>query len=891
MKTTRMILLFLLLLVIAGSLITCSKQVKSKTEYTRIMEIISRDNIIETPLQDIISTFNHVDEDIIKDWKFIPSLSDDTHEVWAASTAHVPLVRNRFDRPEGMKLWKNGDEVPYLDTSQDSERAWKWISTSENLDLTSDERYVAKYQGVRLNRGQSIQFERIFSKSMMTIDLHILNPNWAQYRPRLQILFDGKNIKEIKVSRRKKFRVHHPVEMGYHTVSIEYSHQQETSTPNEFVVVGEIRLTNSSDVILLSKTFSGTNAPPEGEYTLEYYTFDAVPELEAPAVSDDIVLLYNFQSLHNSQDEGIIENPYSLKKKIRSGEHTLNLLIAPSPSTFTVPVTIPDDGVLDFGYGFHLAIRKKAPNPTYRFLITADHSGEKEILWSQDLNPDSDELMNQARIDLSSYRKKRVNLSFITEKISPSTNKIEGVICLPVWENPVMYVPTKTKPLNIILISMDTLRPDHLGCYGYGHDTSPAIDEFSEDAALFKNVYSTTSWTLPAHVSLLTALNCSSHKVYFPFQRMDPQNITLADMLRSNGYYTASFTGGGYLSPSYGFAKGFDTYHSMRLGGDTDVRLDEAERLSKTVCQWLENNAEKAFFLFLHTYQPHDPYANLSEFGRFFLADDAKWDQVKMETLFGAGGRFDTHLPEDEIQNVVALYDGEIRYMDETYIRPILKKMKELELYDDSLIILTSDHGEEFYEHESWLHDHSIYDESVKIPLIMKFPNSEHEGTTVDQIVRITDIMPTILDALGIKSSSVKMDGESLLPLLTGKEKNDRTFMVDLALRNYRDMYPTVIATNGDNFKIILNKEINSPYTTKISKTFNGIKTELYNLAVDPGETKNRILHIEHRDLSLRLAKQITEHYRKLEAEILKKDDVVMDQDLIEQLRALGYIR
>jgi len=888
---TKTILRTTALFIAVVFVIACSQKTKPGAQYTRIIEMLSKEHVIETPFRNLIENFNHVEEDTISEWKLIPPLSDKEHKVWAATTSYAPLVRNRYDRPQGMKLWEGEKEIPYLDSSPDSEQAWKWLSTSENLELTSHERYIPKFQGVRLERGQSIEFERIFPKSLVTIDLHVVNPNWERSRPRLKILFDGEIVKEIKVSRRKKFSVRYDAEMGYHTLSIQYSHDQGNTTATEFVILGEVRLINSSDVILLSKITSEEIAPPSRKYSLEYYTSDPIPIKNIPAVPAETIYLYTFQNQYANSDNGITGDPFSLKKKIRFGETTQNLISAPPLSVFTIPVTIPPEGILDFGYGFFMAMRKKAPNPIYRFLISIERSGRKEVIWSQDLNPESDELMSHARLDVSAFAGKKAKLTFRTEEVSPSSNQIEGVICLPVWDNPVLYTPEETEARNVILISMDTLRPDHLGCYGYDEETSPAIDAFSQDAVLFKNVYSTTSWTLPAHVSLLTGLNCANHMVYFPFQKIDPTFTTLADILRGNGYYTAAFTGGGYMSPSYGFAKGFDTYHSMRLGGDTDVRLDEAERLSERTCQWLQDNKDKSFFLFLHTYQPHDPYANFSEFGRIFLDQNAKWDRVKMESLFGDGGRFDTHLPEDDIRNIVALYDGEIRYMDEKYIRPILEKLKDLELYDDSLIILTSDHGEEFYEHEAWLHDHSIYDESVKIPLIVKFPDSKYQGTTVDQITRITDIMPTVLDNLGIKNHQLQLDGESLLPLITGKEKDDRIFFVDLALRNFREMYPTILSTNRDRFKMILNKEINSPYTMRVSKSFNGIKTELYNLSSDPSEIKNLILHIEHRDLCLKMARDILGYYKKLEAEILKKDDVVLDQDLVEQLRALGYIR
>jgi arylsulfatase A-like enzyme len=217
--------------------------------------------------------------------------------------------------------------------------------------------------------------------------------------------------------------------------------------------------------------------------------------------------------------------------------------------------------------------------------------------------------------------------------------------------------------------------------------------------------------------------------------------------------------------------------------------------------------------------------------------------------------------------------------------------MKELGLYENSLIILTSDHGEEFFDHEAWLHDHSVYEEAIRIPLIIKFPHSQYKGQKVQQIVSIIDIMPTILDALNIRNSSLSIDGQSLFSLITEKETQDRSFAVDLAHREYRDVCPTVIAMNQGSYKFIHNKKIKSPYVARVSKNFGDEQTELYDLKNDPKETKNIVLQIENRDLCFDLLNSIKEYCEKFSPEILNGERVTMDDSLLERLRALGYIR
>jgi arylsulfatase A-like enzyme len=372
---------------------------------------------------------------------------------------------------------------------------------------------------------------------------------------------------------------------------------------------------------------------------------------------------------------------------------------------------------------------------------------------------------------------------------------------------------------------------------------------------------------------------------------MNPDAPTLADILRTQQYYCAAFTGGGLLSEKYGFSKGFDSYQEIKLHGDKAIRFDEAERLAQLASRWLEDNRDKNFFLFLHTYQPHDPYANLSPIGKEFLEEDSEWKQVTMGTLLDErGGRFHAQFSEKEKQNIIALYDGDIKYTDAFFVQPLVDKLKELGLYEKSLIILTSDHGEEFFDHEAWLHDHSVYDEGIRIPLIVKFPDAEYKGNLIENIARITDIMPTILDRASIKINSQRFDGVSLVPLIKGKEKKQRTFVSDLALREFK-MSPAVISINRDHFKFILNKKISSPYTRRLARNLDGSGIELYDLENDPRETKNLAANIAYRDMCFELLNKINQMYEKADKMKKERDEVTLDQSLRERLKALGYIK
>lgn len=864
---------------------------KKEPEIFRLIDHISKTHVIETPYKDLLSQFNLVEEDLSQGWSYIPELSNDARDVWAVSTTHLPLNNDRLKKPDEMTLQKDGKFIAYAGQIKKITEAWQWIGTNEHLDLTTHKDFKAKHRGVRLGEGESYSFHKLFPEGEITFDLRIINFNWEHYIPNLLVLIDGKTVQEITIIRKKSIRVRTDVKLGFHDVEIRYPHSLKNSAQKEFVILGQVRISNNSDIILFTRPALKPNLPPQGNFTLWYYSSEAIPEKEKPEIPASISNLYFFQNWNLIHDWGVSENPYSIKKKFRKGEYTLNYLIAPAPTKLAIPIMIPPQGVLEFGYGVHFESPRKNSDQVLRFQVTVEDSGMEHILWSDTFNTAKDKGRKKQKVDLSNYTGKKNKLTFLTEEINPNIQNLSSVLSFPFWENPLVYSSTPKQQPNIVLISIDTVRPDHLGCYGYTRRTSSNIDELSREGVLFSNTYSSTSWTLPAHISLLTSLNCAQHQVYYPFQRIRPQIPTLADVLKTNQYFTVAFTGGAYLSSSYGFARGFDSYHEISLGGNAANRYDEAERLAEITCDWLQNNREKSFFLFLHTYQPHDPYANLSPLGKTFLNENSKWKQINMDTILAKKGRYQTHFTEEEKQNIIDLYDGEIKYTDVSYIRPIIEKMKELGLYENSLIILTSDHGEEFFDHEAWLHDHSVYEEAIRIPLIIKFPHSQYKGQKVQQIVSIIDIMPTILDALNIKNSSLSIDGRSLFSLITEKETQDRSFAVDLAHRDYRDVCPTVIAMNQGSYKFIHNKKIKSPYIARVSKNFGDEQTELYDLKNDPRETKNIVLQIENRDLCFDLLNSIKEYCEKFSPEILNGERVTMDDSLRERLRALGYIR
>lgn len=580
-------------------------------------------------------------------------------------------------------------------------------------------------------------------------------------------------------------------------------------------------------------------------------------------------------------DSGIGKNPFLLKKKLKIGLVEINTLLAPPRSIYRFILKIPEHGVLEFTYGIRRDsefAQKREGNRIVEFSVRLDSVNEKSEIFQDTMNlsPDESLVFDYKKIDLSDYEGKKVHITFITR------GSEKALAC---WFNPVVYSPQQNTK-NVILISLDTLRPDHLGCYGYPRDTSPSIDSLAKESALFQNTFATSPWTLPSHVSMLTSLNCINHQVYLSNQKMDPSILTLADIFRTKNYSTGAITGGGFVSSLYGFGKGFDSYHVR----GTILEKNAAEIGCRYAVDWIDRHMDRNFFLFLHTYQIHSPYHSPPPFNKLFLEEGSTLTQIDMEQLrFNHENRYKP-VSNDLRQNILDLYDSEIRYTDESLIKPLLFKLKKLNLYDNTMIILTSDHGEEFYEHNSWHHTHSVYNETIKIPLIIKFFNSKYAGKKIAKFTRITDIMPTILDALNINPPKQRLDGESLFDLLAdkGQENSERIFICELASNVMQRHIPKKVAINRDKHKFILNHDFKPEdlaYFFSPPPDFD--PTELFDLEADPYELKNKAR--EDPQLAQALLDFLKTHNkqkRKVVPEAAK-----IDQELREQLKALGYIK
>jgi len=298
----------------------------------------------------------------------------------------------------------------------------------------------------------------------------------------------------------------------------------------------------------------------------------------------------------------------------------------------------------------------------------------------------------------------------------------------------------KRKPPNIVVYLIDTLRPDHLGCYGYGRKVSPSIDQFARESILFEQVQAQSSWTKTAVASLFTSLLPPQHGAFDFGDRLPAKLTTLAEQLHSHGYRTQGWTANVYVSDTFGFEQGFDHYEC--LGGAS------SHQLHQKVVDWLNRSSQKdsPFFLYIHSMDPHAPYDPPPAFRSVpGVIQDHELRDIPHE----ARQRPANEAWKKRLNLARVLYDDEIRSNDHAF-GLLIQELKARKLYDNTLVVLLSDHGEEFLEHGYMGHINSLYQELLSVPWLLKLPGGEGAGTRVGELWQQIDLAPTLLQQAGV---------------------------------------------------------------------------------------------------------------------------------------------
>jgi arylsulfatase A-like enzyme len=305
-------------------------------------------------------------------------------------------------------------------------------------------------------------------------------------------------------------------------------------------------------------------------------------------------------------------------------------------------------------------------------------------------------------------------------------------------------------PPNVVIYLVDTLRADHLGCYGYPRATSPRLDAFAREGVLFERAVAQSSWTRPAAATVLTGLDPRVHGVHGRSDRLPDEIVTLPERLQSMGYETAAVITNGNVSAAFGFNQGFDEFTYLAERARRDRRW-LSHRVTEIAGAWLEARVERGeprpFFLYLHTADPHAPYSPEPSFRRRFLEREPAPRAGSLPHL-RALEQGDLAADADTVADLIALYDAEIAFNDHSF-GLLLDRLEALDLARDTLVVFLSDHGEEFADHGGWQHGRTLYQEQLHVPLVLRLPAAALAGERRSELVQQTDVVPTILEVVG----------------------------------------------------------------------------------------------------------------------------------------------
>lgn len=455
---------------------------------------------------------------------------------------------------------------------------------------------------------------------------------------------------------------------------------------------------------------------------------------------------------------------------------------------------------------------------------------------------------------------------------SPSLARLGGLLALGLGlgacgasEAP---APSEARP-NVILISIDSLRADHLECYGYGRSTSPSIDALAAEGALFEQAIAQAPWTLPSHASLFTSLYVRTHQTGDVSRRLPPFP-TLATELGEAGYATMAVVGGTFMQTDFGLDRGFQQYDDelAKAGHRQSHRaITSPETLEKSLR--LLDGTTAPFFLFVHFWDVHYDYIPPAPYDTLF---DPDYEGDLTGHRFYGNDAVNADMDARDLEHVVALYDGEIAWVDE-HVGRLLQSLEERGLADDTLVVLTADHGDEFFEHGLKGHTHSLYEELLHVPLVLRGPGVA-AAARIPERVELVDVMPTVLDLVGLPIPD-GAQGRSLRPLLEGSELAPRPGFAETskARKTADKTFKTYASAVYLADRKLVQYEQHHP-------------DELYDLARDPGEQDDLAPPGAGDAALLEAYESWLERVPTGRAALHEG----LDEETLEQLKGLGYV-
>lgn len=416
----------------------------------------------------------------------------------------------------------------------------------------------------------------------------------------------------------------------------------------------------------------------------------------------------------------------------------LRALPASPPSELKLKVDIPRGGVLHIAAGIS---EDKQSLGAVEFVIGVMENGRNQMVLSEVIDPISKPAHRSwvdLRADLSRFHGKDRELVLETRAFEKT-----GDLFRAHWGAPAIAVDPSfavAKDPLVIVYLVDTLRADHTTPYGYERQTTPQLETFSKDAVLFENAIAHASWTKPSVASLMTSRLPSRHRAVQLRDPLDSGQVTLTEMLRGRGFATGAVIANSVIyAADSNFHQGFSFFAGLHGDEGRRSKLVDTRLVVDKALEFVSSRRGLPTFLYVHTMDPHVPYAPPPPFNTMF-------DPQPSPDHPGVDPRTDFKEPLDR-ERLIAQYDGDIAYGDQEFGR-FIDELKKRGIYDDALIFFTADHGEEFQDHDGWLHGRSVFDELIHVPLIVKFAGARGAATRVKQMVSLADLLPTVLEAL-----------------------------------------------------------------------------------------------------------------------------------------------
>lgn len=551
-----------------------------------------------------------------------------------------------------------------------------------------------------------------------------------------------------------------------------------------------------------------------------------------------------------------------LTATVRLGDEERQAMALSRRSTLRYHLQVPLKSVLGFGVG----VEGEGDVP---FVIEVTADGQPSV---QLLSAIATSSWTHHKVDLARFAGQTIRIDLRAE------GEGRGRVA---WNAPRVLVPVGAErslepAKNVVVLVIDTLRADKLRPFNeQTRVKTPVIDRFASEGVVFQVAQAPENWTKPSVASILTGLHPQTHQQKTGDAALPSSAVLLSEHLQEHGFATGSFIANGYVSDRFGFDQGWDDYTNyIREGGST-----EAKDVFEAAGGWIEAHKDERFFAYIQTIDPHVPYDPPGEYLRMY--DPSEYDgQIRPRStgdlLEKAKRRppeivFDAH----DKRRLEALHDGEITQHDH-FFGAFLDRLAALGLSEDTLVVVTSDHGEEFDDHGSWGHGHSVYQELLHVPLLFRLPNRLPEATRIEHAVSTLDIAATVTELLGVPSMSHD-EGRTLVGLMLGEPPPGPM----VAFSDFQDDR-RVITTNA--LKLIVRGNLTSA---------------MFDLQADPAERNDldpSALPIGRRHARMLLGQFLgaTNRADWLSAEQkggtqLQREDAEMDDTIRDQLRALGY--